>query len=484
MITNERQYKITRKKAADFARVIKEFNENSLERSDVHPRLLRAELEAMESQLKDLRDEIDQYEQLKSGDLSVISVASFDDLADGLIKARIAADLSQRALANRLEIKEQQIQRYEATRYASASYQRLREVAHAIGIRIENEILLPVVPLNFEGLIAKVGQVGLTREFVVERMLSSADAAIADGEVPDESNDQRLTTKAATALERVFGWNRDNIFGAQALSAPWTATAAARFKMPKNRREDTAGLFATYAAHLAFVAMRGMADAPMETIPTDPGEMRKRILERGGGRENLRVVLHTVWDLGVVVLPLRGKGTFQGACWRHESRNTIVLKQTSKQEARWTFDLLHELFHAAQRPEETTFELVEAAATSRERRESDEEIQASQYAGDVLLGGKAEELAQSCVSMARNMIPRLKRVVPEVAKTRGVNVGALANYLAFRLSWQGVNWWGAAANLQREDGDPWIIAREVFIERHPYRIDDEVDRALLDRALN
>ena len=484
MITNERQYKITRKKATDFARAIKEFNAKSHEHTDVHPRLLRAELEAMESQLADLREELEQYEQLKSTDLSVISVATFDELSDGLIKARIAADLSQQALANRLEIKEQQIQRYEATRYASASYRRLCEVAHALGVRIENEILLPVVPLNFEGLLAKVSQVGLTREFVVGRLLSSADAAIADGEVPDESNDQRLTTKAATVLERVFGWSHENIFGAQALSAPWTASAVARFKMPKNRREDAAGLFATYASHLAIVAIRGMADCPTETIPTDPAEMRKRILKRGKGREDLRAVLHTVWDLGVVVLPLRGKGTFHGACWRHESRNAIVLKQTSKQEARWTFDLLHELFHAAQRPEETTFELIEAAATSSERRESDEEIQASQYAGDVMLGGKAEELAKSCVSMARNMIPRLKRVVPSVAETHGVSVGALANYLAFRLSWQGFNWWGAAANLQRDDGDPWAIARDVFVERHPYRIDDEVDRALLDRALN
>ena len=59
----------------------------------------RAELEAMESQLVDLREELEEYEQLKSADLSVISVATFDGLVDGLIKARIASGLSQRALA-------------------------------------------------------------------------------------------------------------------------------------------------------------------------------------------------------------------------------------------------------------------------------------------------------------------------------------------------------------------------------------------------
>ena len=484
MITNERQYRITRKKALGFARAIGEFDVTSRECSNVHPRLLRAQLEAMESQLAELREELKDYEDLRCADLSVISVASLDELAHGLIRARIAARLSQRALAQRLELKEQQIQRYEAERYASASYQRLCEVAHALGVRIENEILLPVVPVSFEGLLAKVSQVGLSREFVVGRLLSSADAAIADGEVPDESNDQRLTAKAAAVLGRVFGWSRDNIFRAQALSTPWKAAAAARFKMPKGRREDGAGLFATYANHLAVVAIRGMADCPKKTIPTDPTEMRKRILARRTGRDDLRTVLHTVWDLGVVVLPLRGKGAFHGACWRYEGRNAIVLKQTSKQEARWIFDLLHELFHAGQQPEQKTLERVEAKATSTERRESDEEIAASQYAGNVMLDGRADDLAEECVAMAQTMVPRLKRTVPKVARMRGVSVGALANYLAFRLSWQGFNWWGTAANLQRGDSDPWTIARDVFVERHPYRIDDEVDRALLDRALN
>ena len=95
----------------------------------------------------------------------------------------------------------------------------------------------------------------------------------------------------------------------------------------------------------------------------------------------------------------------------------------------------------------------------------------------------AETLAQACVQAARNSVERLKSVVPTIAATHGVSVGALANYLAFRLSWQGVNWWGTAANLQADDGDPWAIARDVFVERFPYDIDNELDRQLLDRAL-
>ena len=450
----------------------------------MHFRLVQAEREAMESQLADLREELDEYERLKSTEVSVISVGSFEELADGLIKARIAAGLSQRGLAQRLKLKEQQIQRYEAERYASASYRRLCQTARALELRIENEILLPMVPDSFEGLLVKMNQVGLNRDFVVGRLLSSADAAIADGEVPDQSKDERLKANTTAVLERVFGWTRDDIFGAQALPAPSMASAAARFKMPKRRCEGTAGIFAAYANHLAIVAIQGMADFPIKPIPTDPSEMRRKILVRGEGKDDLRAVLHTVWDLGVVVLPLRGKGTFHGACWRYEGRNAVVLKQTSKYEARWTFDLLHEVFHAAQRSEESTFELVEADATSSERRTSDEEIAASQFAGEVMLDGKANELAEECVAQANNTIPRLQSAVRQLASKQGVGIGALANHLAFRLSLQGLNWWGAAANLQHEDHDPWTIARDVFVERHPYRIEDEIDRSLLDRALH
>jgi transcriptional regulator with XRE-family HTH domain/Zn-dependent peptidase ImmA (M78 family) len=482
MITNERQYRITRSEADRFRRAINELASSQAARRGVHPRILQAEREAMESQLADLQAELAEYERLKSADLSVITINSFDELADGLIKARIAGGLSQKALAERLGLKEQQIQRYEAERYASASYQRLREVAEALGLRIKNDILLPVAPFNFSGLVNKLRQVGLDRDFLMSRLLPSTDAARAAGEIATENDDAALAAKTGAVLERVFGWTRDNLFGAQALHAPRFAAAEARFKMPAGRRQTTTSLYAAYANYLAVVALNGARSLRKEPIPTDAAAMRHCILERRSAID-LRNALHTAWDLGVVVLPLRDRGTFHGACWRYEGRNAVVLKQTSRHEARWLFDLLHELFHAGQRPEADTLEVIEADETSADRRNSDEEIAASQFAGEVLLDGKAEALAQASVKAAKGSVERLKSVVPTIAARNQVSVGSIANYMAFRLSWQGINWWGAAANLQAEDGDPWTIARDVFIERFPYDIDNELDRQLLDRAL-
>ena len=134
MITNERQYRITRNRANRFEQALEEFNADAPKRAGVHPRLVQAEREAMESQLASLRGELEEYEHLKSAGVSAIVVTSIDGLPEGLIKARIARGLSQHQLAQRLDLKAQQIQRYEAERYASASYQRLCEVAHALGV--------------------------------------------------------------------------------------------------------------------------------------------------------------------------------------------------------------------------------------------------------------------------------------------------------------------------------------------------------------
>ena len=55
------------------------------------------------------------------------------------IQTRIAAGLSQKELAERLGLKEQQIQRDEATDDASASLTRICEVARSLGLKVKAE---------------------------------------------------------------------------------------------------------------------------------------------------------------------------------------------------------------------------------------------------------------------------------------------------------------------------------------------------------
>ena len=143
MIKNERQYRITKAEADRFRRTLAELEADGEGNARLHPRLIEAERQALESQLDDLMRDIEDYENLKSGKVSVIRLGSLEDLADGLIQARVACGLSQKALAERLGLKEQQIQRYEAEGYRSASLQRLSEIANAMGLTVREEIEVP-----------------------------------------------------------------------------------------------------------------------------------------------------------------------------------------------------------------------------------------------------------------------------------------------------------------------------------------------------
>jgi transcriptional regulator with XRE-family HTH domain len=51
--------------------------------------------------------------------------------------ARIASKMTQRQLAEKLGLKPQQIQRYEATRYRTITLERILEVAEALGLKLQ-----------------------------------------------------------------------------------------------------------------------------------------------------------------------------------------------------------------------------------------------------------------------------------------------------------------------------------------------------------
>lgn len=133
MIKNERQYRITRAQAERFTEALRELEGETAEELGLHPRLLKARRDAVRSQLADLEEELEDYERLKSGEFEFGRLDSVADVPRLLIRARIARGLSQKSLAGRLGLKEQQIQRYEASEYASASLARIRSVAEVLG---------------------------------------------------------------------------------------------------------------------------------------------------------------------------------------------------------------------------------------------------------------------------------------------------------------------------------------------------------------
>lgn len=93
------------------------------------------ERDALVSQIADIDAEISEYEMLKAGRASFTERFSLAELPRVLIQARIAKGLSQTDLATKLDMKPQQIQRYEATDYMGASLARLIEISELLGVR-------------------------------------------------------------------------------------------------------------------------------------------------------------------------------------------------------------------------------------------------------------------------------------------------------------------------------------------------------------
>jgi len=143
MITNERQYKITMTEIRNFEHAINEMSVPMDDESESDALGREIQLDAMRSQLADLRAETTEYDDLRSGRTRLVKIESFDQLPRAIIAARIAAGLTQADLAERLGAHEQQVQRYEATNYASASMRRVSEVIEALGMTVREEILLP-----------------------------------------------------------------------------------------------------------------------------------------------------------------------------------------------------------------------------------------------------------------------------------------------------------------------------------------------------
>lgn len=138
MIQNERQYKITQTKLRDL-----KLDRATLDLPDfdLHPRLILARKNSLNILIGELEQEIAEYDRLKSGQINKWPIESLQDLLNVMIKARIAVGMTQKELAEKIGVQEQQIQRYEANNYRAVGFERLQEVMSALDIRISQAVM-------------------------------------------------------------------------------------------------------------------------------------------------------------------------------------------------------------------------------------------------------------------------------------------------------------------------------------------------------
>jgi ribosome-binding protein aMBF1 (putative translation factor) len=140
VITNERQYRITKRWLERFEQARREVEGLG---DTIQARAQQALRDQYDSQIEELSAQLAGYDALRRGEVNVLELDSLRELPDALIRGRAAARLSQAALAVRLGLKKQQIQRYEATHYAGVDLERLQAVADALGLKIREQVVLP-----------------------------------------------------------------------------------------------------------------------------------------------------------------------------------------------------------------------------------------------------------------------------------------------------------------------------------------------------
>jgi|SRR3984893_5533238 len=85
--------------------------------------------------IRQLENELREYDELKSGELTLPNVERLDQIAPFIAKIRIAKGVSQTELARRLGVSKQAISRYEESDYQTVAIARLQEILDAVGIK-------------------------------------------------------------------------------------------------------------------------------------------------------------------------------------------------------------------------------------------------------------------------------------------------------------------------------------------------------------
>jgi transcriptional regulator with XRE-family HTH domain len=133
MIKNDRQYRITKAQVRTFENAIADLVRQPVPQG-VDRALSEVQQRALESQVEEMISDLQEYEALKSGNVTKFDAQSLDELPSLLVKARIARGMTHRDLAERLNIKEQQVQRWEANDYHGTTLENLKAIAEALRV--------------------------------------------------------------------------------------------------------------------------------------------------------------------------------------------------------------------------------------------------------------------------------------------------------------------------------------------------------------
>jgi HTH-type transcriptional regulator/antitoxin HigA len=132
MIKNEKQYKVSKKTLNGVIEKI-----NKIKAGPQQTTKQKILLESVEDFKADIQKEIREYEKLKTSKSTILKERSIRDLPSMIIEYKIANHLTHKEFAKLLELKEQQLQRYEAESFKTVSFQNLIKFLNRIQLDLK-----------------------------------------------------------------------------------------------------------------------------------------------------------------------------------------------------------------------------------------------------------------------------------------------------------------------------------------------------------
>lgn len=386
-------------------------------------------------------------------------------------------------LAERSGLTAQTISRIERG-HTDVSFATLKKMLAAMGLTLKEladyqleEQVSPERSLNY--LLRRLSQAGIDSKFLLNRLIPKRmDLDNLKGDLPP-----LLLNEIVTYIKTVYNWSNELIWSNEELSIDDNASKLAFYKKPVNSNLYQIKAYSHYAYYISKLVLQSTNSLVKKDYPGDTNEFRK--LFKKSQIIDFESCLSLVWDLGICVMPLRDKGLFHGASWNIEGRHIIILKQTSNSQAKWLFDLLHELYHVFAHLDDANTSVIETEEISQATDQSAvEEAEANSFAHKVLFDDSTESIVSKCLSLANYKIENLRNAVNMVSQEENIGADIIANYLAYRLSLQNENWWSTANSLQVTNPDPYDIAIKYLKENLEDNINNPIEANLLTMAIN
>ena len=143
MIKDESQYEFSKEWVEKFNKTIAAMERDEEAKRKDFPRW-ESGRSVIQCHLNQLHEEITEYERLMAWDKSKpieIVVEDFNRLSEALIKARMAAKMSEEELAEILDLDPERIKEYEKKKYQNASLMEILDISLALGLEFKTAVM-------------------------------------------------------------------------------------------------------------------------------------------------------------------------------------------------------------------------------------------------------------------------------------------------------------------------------------------------------